>query len=251
MSFVSFESNGFRVLSQAKPKFMKVAIAAAMLAMGCAAAPLSAKTVTDNDDDGYSDVQADVGAPRQTVDSTFASLMGKWRKMDGSAGNYPFAAVSNAIWQGADMPSGRPVQNLELTSNYGYRRDPFNGHARMHKGIDIPGPVGTPIYATADGYVVRSQVVGGYGNLIELSHGNDVTTRYGHLSRLLVKEDEIVHRGQLIALMGSTGRSTGSHLHYEVRIAGEAVNPLPYVLGAGTNVALNKTPPLAVGGPEN
>lgn len=251
MSVTKIEINGVGVFFQTMPKFLKIAIAASVMALGCVSAPLSAKTITDTDDDPYANVQTDVGAPVQTSDTVFASLMGQWRKMDGGAGNYAFAAASNAIWQGADMPSGRPVPNLQLTSNYGYRRDPFNGHARMHKGIDIPGPVGTPIYATADGYVVRSQRVSGYGNLVELSHGNDVTTRYGHLSRMLVKENEIVRRGQLIALMGSTGRSTGSHLHYEVRIAGEAVNPLPYVMGAGTTVAMNKAPPVAMGGPDN
>ena len=93
-------------------------------------------------------------------------------------------------------------------------------------GVDIPGPVGTPIYATADGIISALRVVqGGYGNMIEVNHGKGIATRYGHLSRILVADNTRVVRGQLIGLMGSTGRSTGPHLHYEVRIDGHAVNP--------------------------
>jgi murein DD-endopeptidase MepM/ murein hydrolase activator NlpD len=99
----------------------------------------------------------------------------------------------------------------------------------MHAGIDLAGPVGTPIYATADGTVGRSQWVSGYGNLVELEHGRGIQTRYGHLSRSLVAAGQKVKRGEMIALMGSTGRSTGSHLHYEVRIDGKAVNPVPFM----------------------
>ena len=130
------------------------------------------------------------------------------------------------------IPSVHPVQKLAFTSNFGIRSDPFQHTARMHAGVDIPGPIGTPVYATADGVVDRAERAGGYGNLVELDHGKGIQTRYGHLSRIVVEPGTHVVRGQLIALMGSTGRSTGSHLHYEVRIDGHAVNPAPFLTPA-------------------
>ena len=117
------------------------------------------------------------------------------------------------------------VQKLQFTSNCGIRTDPFRGTAAMHSGVDIPGPVGTPIYATADGVVSRAGWASGYGNLVQITHGSGMETRYGHMSKLLVSPNSSVKRGQIIGLMGSTGRSTGSHLHFEVRLNGVAVNP--------------------------
>jgi murein DD-endopeptidase MepM/ murein hydrolase activator NlpD len=108
--------------------------------------------------------------------------------------------------------------------------DPFGRGAAMHAGIDLAGPVGTPIYATADGTVsMAGWHNGGYGNLIRLDHGRGIETRYGHLHNMTVRQGERVKRGQMIGRMGSTGRSTGSHLHYEVRIDGRAVNPVPFM----------------------
>jgi len=153
------------------------------------------------------------------------------------------------------IPSLQPIDNVKLSSNFGVRSDPFRGTAAMHAGIDLPGPIGTPVYATADGIVGRAQRAGGYGNLVELNHGKGIQTRYGHLSRILVNPNSRVRRGQLIGLMGSTGRSTGSHLHYEVRIDGAAVNPIPYLqagdqlLAAQDRAARNRQ--LGVGGPAN
>lgn len=213
---------------------------AAVAAFGlCTAAlPAHADTLPD-DDDPYSDDIAMASQPVPGADTTFAGIFSSWKKLD-----TPGVARA-AVY----IPAGRPVEELALTSNYGVRSDPFNGRTRMHKGIDIPGPVGTPIYATADGIVSRSQWVSGYGNLVEISHGNDTETRYGHLSKLIVAPNERVHRGQLIGLMGSTGRSTGSHLHYEIRIAGLAINPLPYVTGSERAMALNSRSRVALGGP--
>ena len=161
------------------------------------------------------------------------------------------ARAAFAAWKKLDtpgvstiaIPSVQPVDRLTYTSNFGIRSDPFQGNARMHAGVDISGPVGTPIYATADGVVSHAERKGGYGNLVELDHGKGIATRYGHLSRILVESGTRVQRGQLIALMGSTGRSTGSHLHYEVRIDGHAVNPAPflttgdYLLAASSDAA--------------
>lgn len=150
------------------------------------------------------------------------------------------------------IPSMRPVQSLTFTSNFGIRTDPFRGGAAMHAGVDIPGAYATPIYATADAVVGRTGWAGGYGNLVELEHGRGIQTRYGHLSSILVAPGERVKRGQMIALMGSTGRSTGTHLHYEVRIDGRAVNPVPFLQTADYLVSMQQragTARIAVGGP--
>lgn len=163
---------------------------------------------------------ADLKADRQ-----FRSLFNTWKKLD----TPPQGMIS--------IPSVQPVDKLAFTSNFGIRTDPFRGTAAMHAGVDIPGPVGTPVYATADGVVDRAERAGGYGNLVEIDHGKGIATRYGHLSKILVDPGTHIHRGQLIALMGSTGRSTGPHLHYEVRIDGHAVNPAPFLTNADFLVA--------------
>lgn len=155
------------------------------------------------------------------ADAQFRTLFQTWKKFDAPA---PQGVIA--------IPSVHPVHTLSFTSNFGIRSDPFRGTAAMHAGVDIPGPVGTPIYATADGIVSHAGLQGGYGNLVELNHGKGIATRYGHLSKILVADHARVTRGQLIALMGSTGRSTGPHLHYEVRIDGHAVNPIPFLTTA-------------------
>lgn len=223
-------------------KGMKALAAVVAMTLTAASLPAHAGSLTDIDDDPYSDDLTPVAQPAVPgADTTFANLFSSWKRLDNGGDSAARAAIY--------IPTGRPVEMLELTSNYGVRSDPFSGRARMHKGIDIPGPIGTPIYATADGIVSRSQWVNGYGNLVEIAHGNDTQTRYGHLSKLMVSPNERVHRGQLIGLMGSTGRSTGSHLHYEIRIAGAAINPLPFVTGSERALALNSAPPVALGGP--
>ncbi len=154
------------------------------------------------------------------ADAQFRTLFQTWKKLD-------------TLQQGViAIPSVQPVHSLSFTSNFGIRSDPFRGTAAMHAGVDIPGPIGTPIYATADGIIAHAGRQGGYGNMVEISHGKGIATRYGHLSKILVADNARVTRGQLIALMGSTGRSTGSHLHYEVRIDGHAVNPVPFLTTA-------------------
>ncbi len=117
----------------------------------------------------------------------------------------------------------------QVTSTFGTRSDPFHGKKRMHAGVDMGAKTGTPVYATGDGIIRRSRVAGGYGNLVEIDHGFGYQTRYGHLSRLLVAEGSFVRRGQMVGLVGSTGRSTGPHLHYEVRIGGKPVDPTKYM----------------------
>jgi len=123
------------------------------------------------------------------------------------------------------FPSVAPVSLGDYSSNFGWRIDPFTGKNAMHEGVDFMAPTGTPIMASASGIVVYSGFHPQYGNMVEIDHGNDIVTRYGHASRLLVKIGQVVRRGQEIAEVGSTGRSTGSHLHFEVRFKGIAQNP--------------------------
>lgn len=120
-----------------------------------------------------------------------------------------------------------PAQMPRLSSHYGYRADPLHGVARMHYGLDFPGPLGTPVLASGHGSIAFAGPAGSYGQMVEIDHGNGLRTRYAHLSRLLVRPGESVEQRQAIALMGSTGRSTGSHLHFEVRVNGRATDPAP------------------------
>ena len=123
-----------------------------------------------------------------------------------------------------------------LSSRFGDRRDPIEGRVRHHAGIDIPGALGSAILSVADGEVVRAGWAGGYGNMIEVEHPGGLRTRYAHLSRILVAPGATVAQGQAIGEMGSTGHSTGSHLHFEVRRAGTALDPLDF-LGRGAVTA--------------
>ncbi|HYN46419.1 MAG TPA: M23 family metallopeptidase [Allosphingosinicella sp.] len=184
-----------------------------------------------------------VPATADNADPRFRALFTSWRALD-------------QLEQGvAGIPSAQPIQaGANFTSGYGIRSDPFRGRAAMHAGIDLAGPYGTPIYATADGTIGRSEWnSGGYGNLVEIDHGQGIQTRYGHLSRMIARPGQRVRRGELIGLMGSTGRSTGSHLHYEVRIDGRAVNPVPFMQPSQTLIALQRRSgleaPVALGGP--
>ncbi len=129
-------------------------------------------------------------------------------------------------------PSKTPAQSRAVTSNFGIRSDPFNRRRAYHAGVDIRGPHGAGIYAAAPGRVSHVGRMGGYGKIVVLSHGQGFETRYGHLSGFEVKPGMFVGAGQKIARMGSTGRSTGTHLHFEVRINGRAVNPMPYIKNA-------------------
>jgi murein DD-endopeptidase MepM/ murein hydrolase activator NlpD len=127
------------------------------------------------------------------------------------------------------MPSGRAVEHGILTSKYGKRIDPFSGKQDHHKGIDIAGKEGSRILAVADGIVTWSGERPGYGKLVEINHGNGYVTRYGHNKQQLVNTGDTVRRGEAIALMGSTGRSTGPHVHIEVMHNGKQVNPVKYL----------------------
>lgn len=127
------------------------------------------------------------------------------------------------------IPNSAPTSPMRLTSTFGYRADPFNGRRAVHAGMDIAGPNGQRIMASAAGRITFAGRAAGYGNLVKIDHGHGIETRYGHLSSIGVRAGQAVERGQNIARMGSTGRSTGPHLHFEVRINGRAVNPRPFL----------------------
>lgn len=129
-------------------------------------------------------------------------------------------------------PSGRPIRNGWISSLYGMRTDPFTGRQMFHPGIDFASRMGTNVRAVAAGVVTWASKLAGYGNLVEINHGNGYATRYGHNEKLLVKVGQLVKKGQIIAKMGSTGRSTGPHVHFEVRYHGRTVNPIKYVEAA-------------------
>ncbi|HBH36735.1 MAG TPA: hypothetical protein DDW45_10545 [Gammaproteobacteria bacterium] len=126
------------------------------------------------------------------------------------------------------VPSGMPVQGY-ISSGFGGRVHPISGKYKGHKGVDIPGKSGIRIKAVAGGVVVKSGRVSGYGNLVEVKHADGLTTLYGHNKKNIVKKGDIVEKGEALALLGSTGRSTGPHVHFEVRKNGKPVNPMRYI----------------------
>jgi murein DD-endopeptidase MepM/ murein hydrolase activator NlpD len=128
------------------------------------------------------------------------------------------------------VPEGWPlITGGVVTSKFGYRRHPVTGRGSMHKGIDIAAKQGSDIVAMADGLVIFSGRKSGYGNIVEVRHANGLETRYAHNQRNVVKEGDLIRKGQVIAKLGSTGRSTGPHVHFEVRRNGEAVDPMRYL----------------------
>jgi murein DD-endopeptidase MepM/ murein hydrolase activator NlpD len=204
-----------------------------------------------------SSANADIAAPLRAAQAAkpatggteeqFRQLFSSWQAIEKQRA--PLAAISEAANLAASssaspiaslgikpfgrstvsIPSRIPVEGVRLTSDYGMRFHPVVGGRRMHKGVDLAAPVGTPIHATADGVVSRADWFSSYGLYVSIEHGGNLETRYGHMSRLNVAAGQEVHKGDIIGFVGTTGRSTGPHLHYEVRIAGNAVNPIPYM----------------------
>jgi murein DD-endopeptidase MepM/ murein hydrolase activator NlpD len=159
----------------------------------------------------FGDAKKDVRDPR------FTKLAASLGRMD---------AMERAL---AAIPTSMPAAVMMMSSGFGYRVDPFTGGGAMHNGLDFKGPVGTPILAAAEGNVTAAGAQGGYGNTVEITHANGLVTRYAHLSGLNVSFGQKVARGVQIGRMGSTGRSTGSHLHFEVRLNGQAINPRKFL----------------------
>ena len=141
------------------------------------------------------------------------------------------------------MPTMMPVSTPYNASSFGYRIDPFTGQQAMHEGIDFITDVGTPVLAAAGGIVQFAGFHPQYGNMIDIDHGNDLVTRYAHLSKVLVKEGDLLQRGRRIAESGTTGRSTGPHLHFEVRFRGAAQNPTKFLLAANPQIPLARAKP--------
>jgi murein DD-endopeptidase MepM/ murein hydrolase activator NlpD len=216
-----------------------------------------------------SSANADVAAPLRAAqaakapqggDDEFRRLFNGWKQMDsGQLAIAPTTSMTSAPSGGSStftaspfaptkvsIPSRNPLDGASMTSGFGMRTHPVLGGRRGHKGIDLAMPTGTPVYATADGVISKADWFSSYGLYISIEHGGKIQTRYGHLSRLNVASGQAVKKGDLIGYVGSTGRSTGPHLHYEVRIAGVAVNPVPYMNGNGR--ALPATTETAMGG---
>lgn len=216
---------------------------AALASLGLAAPALANASAT----------AADIAAPLREAQAAKNGVRGgddEFRRLFASWNGTTTASVP-ARPRSVSIPSRMPLDGASLTSGFGMRNHPVLGGRRQHKGIDLSSPIGTPIYATADGVVSRADWFSSYGLYISLDHGASLETRYGHLSRLNVAEGQLVRKGDLIGYVGSTGRSTGPHLHYEVRIAGTAVNPIPYMQGdswAGTLAAKDAAGSSAKGG---
>jgi murein DD-endopeptidase MepM/ murein hydrolase activator NlpD len=214
-------------------------IASSLAAFGAAIAALGATPAAaeGNDQAGQAVVQvastvqiagvAQISSETPTLqsgDSEFRELFSSWKSLDdglGIAQAAPRVRVS--------IPSIMPVAVAAMTSGYGMRTHPVLGGRRNHKGIDLAAPTGTPVYATAEGFVSMAQWFSSYGKYVQIEHGADLQTRYAHLSSYVVEPGSRVQKGTLIGYVGSTGRSTGPHLHYEVRVNGIAVNPAPYM----------------------
>lgn len=156
----------------------------------------------------------------------YRSLFGEWRERDNH-----MRADGQAPRETVSIPTGMPVEGVRMSSGYGMRNHPVLRKRKAHNGVDLAGARGTPVYATADGTVDMAQYYSSYGNYVQIDHGGDLETRYAHLSSYTVAPGERVEKGQLIGYIGSTGRSTGPHLHYEIRVAGVAVDPTPYMVG--------------------
>jgi len=138
------------------------------------------------------------------------------------------------------IPSSRPI-DVAVGSGFGFRADPFTGRGALHTGLDFPSPVGTEIHAAAGGVVRTAEMHPEYGLMLEIDHGNGLMTRYGHTSKILVKVGDLVKRGQVVADVGTTGRSTGPHLHFEVLVDGIPQDPQRFLAGPGAHGSVVQT----------
>ena len=196
-----------RQLEEFDSRTQRLAIVAGLSQSGTGlGGPIAASPLSSN---GLSDRSSAIGSRLAALESQFARRS---------------ASVSST-------PTVAPVRGL-LNSGFGTRQDPFTGEPAFHSGLDISTRRDEPVLATAEGLVIKSGWSGDYGKTVEIAHATGFTTVYGHLDAILVREGQRVNRGERVGLVGSTGRSTGPHLHYEVRQAGRVVNPLDYILDA-------------------
>ncbi len=155
------------------------------------------------------------------LDEATRKLNSQYKRIDGLLNEIEMYRIAVAA-----MPVGRPMPSWHrMTSGFGMRRDPFRKIPAMHSGVDFRAPTGAPVKSTAAGRVVRAGTLGGYGKIVEIRHKHGISTRYAHLSRISVKPGQRVAKNERIGRVGNTGRSTGPHLHYEIRVFGRAVNP--------------------------
>lgn len=240
------------------PKFRALAAIAAAAASLFGANPALANASANADI--LAPLRAAQASKQQGGDAEFRQLFSNWQAMDKPAArqNLVSTALPNRVngtipgfsSKPVSIPSLVPVEGHKLSSDYGMRNHPVLGGRRAHKGIDLAAPTGTPIRASADGTVGRADWFSGYGLYVSLDHGGNIETRYGHMSRLNVAAGQQVRKGDIIGYVGSTGRSTGPHLHYEVRIAGQAVNPIPYLQTGKVERLPADAEDLAMGGGE-
>ncbi|WP_382327309.1 M23 family metallopeptidase [Hydrogenophaga sp. UC242_50] len=178
-------------------------------------------------------------------DLSMDELMGALERIDQTSGSRVdwLTVVESRLFdqkiQRTMVPTEQPVAGVQVGSPFGFRIDPITGRSALHTGLDFPSDPGTPILAAAGGMVVVQEYHPAYGNMVEVDHGNDLITRYAHASKVLVKKGDIVKRGQKIAEVGSTGRSTGPHLHFEVWVSGVPQDPQRF-LAAGENMAVRQ-----------
>lgn len=166
------------------------------------------------------------------ADAEFTELFASWEALEDGGHITESGDVAVRPQFTVSVPSRMPVDGVRLTSGFGMRNHPILRQRRQHNGVDLSAPRGTPVYATADGIVEMAQYYSSYGNYVQIGHGGALETRYAHLSSYTVREGDSVEMGDLIGYVGSTGRSTGPHLHYEVRVEGEPVNPIPYMMAS-------------------
>ena len=230
-----------KTLSQRKfSKGVAVVLAASTLIAASPAVANSAANAANTNANANAGTTADVTqALREgqeetltTGDQRFRQLFASWTALDdaGPGTSLERPAIS--------IPSRMPLLGAELTSAYGMRNHPILRRRRPHNGVDLAAPTGTPVYATADGIVERADRFSSYGLFISIDHGAELETRYAHLSRLAVAAGDRVSKGDVIGYVGSTGRSTGPHLHYEVRVDGVAVDPIPYMVETEAQIQL-------------
>ncbi len=218
-------------------------------AMFSAAAALSLSSPATANEAAIEGIVPSPQTSSEVSDNDFQNLFNSWEKLESGGRVTAAGEILAAPTFAVSIPSRMPVEGVKLTSGFGMRDHPVLRQRRHHNGVDLAAPMGTPVYATASGIVAEAKYWSSYGNYVEIEHGGALETRYAHLERYTVRAGDMVNKGDLIGYVGSTGRSTGPHLHYEVRVAGEPVNPLPYMI---TELALSDegNEQAARGGPE-
>lgn len=201
--------------------FSRASIVCAALATFAVPAHANSSAAAVDVTDAVQEAQSPLG----NGDAQFRQLFASWQTLDTERSPMPAVAMPTV-----SVPSRMPLEQARVSSGYGMRNHPVLRKRARHNGIDLAAPTGTPVYATADGTVERANWFSSYGKYIQIGHGNAIETRFAHLSRIVVSDGQKVRKGDLIGYVGSTGRSTGPHLHYEVRVDGRAVDPRPFMV---------------------